>query len=269
MNYVWGKFDMINFIKNNSPQNIDRVIDLFWWGLNVWINFDVEQIIYNDLNFKVKEILEMFKNEDTTDLYKYLCRMIKKYKLEKNYKEWFVKIRELYNSKKVEKRDSRLLYLLILYWFNQQIRFNSNLDYNNPVGQSSFNDKILENFISYINILKTKNITFHSKDYEELLEYMNENTFVYIDPPYLITCASYNDWKRWFNGWNEKEEIRLLKFLDNLNKKNIKFMLSNILEKWDDKNLLLGNWIKKNNFKVKKYDWIIKKWRNEIIIMNY
>lgn len=269
LNYVWWKFDMVDFIKSNSPKNINRVIDLFWWGFNVWINFNVEQIIYNDLNFKVKEILEMFKNEDTTDLYKYLCRMIKKYKLEKNYKEWFVKIRDLYNSKKVEKRDSRLLYLLILYWFNQQIRFNSNLDYNNPVGQSSFNDKILENFISYINVLKTKNITFHSKDYEDLIDYMNEETFVYVDPPYLITCASYNDWKRWFNGWNEKEELRLLDFLDKLNKKNIKFMLSNILEKWESKNLLLKRWIKKNNFKVIKYDWIVKKWRNEILVINY
>ena len=84
LNYIGGKADMINFIKLNAPKNIERFIDIFGGGFNVGINFDANQIIYNDCNFKVKELLEMFRNYETIDLYKYIVSMIKKYKLEKN-----------------------------------------------------------------------------------------------------------------------------------------------------------------------------------------
>ena len=49
--------------------------------------------------------------------------------------------------------------------------------------------------------------------------------FVYADPPYLITCATYNEQ----GGWTEKDEYDLLAFLDNLSKNRIKFALSNVL----------------------------------------
>jgi site-specific DNA-adenine methylase len=57
----------------------------------------------------------MFRNKDTLELCKYIKKMIKKYKLEKNNRESFEKIRELYNSKLVDLREPELLYLLILY----------------------------------------------------------------------------------------------------------------------------------------------------------
>lgn len=269
LNYMWWKYELINFIKDNAPKSIYRFVDLFWWWFNVWINFDAKQIIYNDINFKVKELLEMFKNKDTLELIQYIKKTIKKYGLEKNNREAFEKIRDIYNSKPQEARSPELLYILILYWFNQQIRFNSNLDYNNTVWPSSFNERMLENLISYINNLKSKNVIFYSGDYENIIEHINNKTFVYVDPPYLITCWSYNDWKRWFNWWDEKEEVRLLKFLDKLNKKKVKFMLSNIFIKNDQVNDILQKRVIKNNFNVKNFSWKTKKWREEVLIMNY
>jgi len=269
LNYIGGKADMINFIKSNSPKNIDRFIDIFGGGFNVGINFNAEQIIYNDCNFKVKELLEMFRNIETIDLYKYITNMIKKYKLEKGDKESYLKIRELYNSQDKDLRDSRLLYLLILFGYQQQIRFNSSYDYNNPVGQAGFNDKILEKIISYCRNLKEKNVVFMSEDFENMWEHINKNTFIYLDPPYLITLGSYNDGKRGFNGWDEKEELRLLKFLNKLNSKGIKFMLSNVLEHKEKKNEILIEWIKENNYRVIEYKEKARKNRKEVLIVNY
>lgn len=269
LNYIGGKADMVSFIKLNAPKKIDRFIDMFGGGFNVGINFDAEQIIYNDCNFKVKELLEMFRNYELIEIYKYITYMIKKYNLEKGNKEAYLNIRNLYNSQDIKHRDPRLLYLLVLFGYQQQIRFNSSYDYNNPVGQAGFNDSILEKIISYCRNLKEKNVVFMSRDFEDMWEHINQETFVYCDPPYLITLGSYNDGKRGFNGWNEKEEKRLLNFLDKLNNSGVKFMLSNVLEHKGKKNELLINWVKENNYKVIEYNGKTRKKRKEVIIINY
>ena len=269
LNYIVGKADMIEFIKKNAPSNIKRFIDIFGGGFNVGINFDAEQIIYNDCNFKVKELLEMLRNIDTIDLYKYIVSMIKKYKLEKGDKESYLKIRNLYNSQDKDHRDPKLLYLLILFGYQQQIRFNSSYDYNNPVGQAGFNDKILEKIISYCRNLKEKNVVFMSNDFDNMWEHINKNSFIYLDPPYLNTLGSYNDGKRGFNGWNENEEYRLIKFLDKVHSKGVKFMLSNILEHEGKTNDILMEWIKRNKFRVIPYEEKTRKNRKEVIIVNY
>lgn len=269
LNYIGGKADMISFLKENAPKNIDRFIDLFGGGFNVGVNFECEQLIYNDYNFKVKELLETFKNEKTIEIYKYITSMIKKYRLKYGDKESYLKIRDLYNKTPLEKRNPKLLYLLVLYGFQQQIRFNSSYNYNNPVGQAGFNDKLLEKLISFCRNLKEKNVLFYSRDFTEFSKYINKNTFVYCDPPYLITLGSYNDGKRGFNGWDESEEIRLLNYLENLNKNGVKFMLSNVLEHKGKKNKILIDWVKKNDFKIIPYKGKTRGNRKEIIIINY
>ena len=178
-------------------------------------------------------------------------------------------IRNLYNSQDKEKRDPKLLYLLILFGYQQQIRFNSSYDYNNPVGQAGFNYKILEKLLSYCRVLKEKNVVFYSKDFDDMWEHINKNTFVYCDPPYLPTLGSYNDGKRGFNGWSKNEEIRLFNFLDKLNQSGVKFMLSNVLEHKGIKNDLLISWLEKRDYRVIEYNEKARKDRKEVIIVNY
>ena len=66
---------------------------------------------------------------------------------------------------------------------------------------------------------------------------------VYVDPPYLITCASYNE----NGGWTENDEKDLLKVLDELNDKKVRFALSNVLKNKGRKNTILNDWIKAHN----------------------
>lgn len=156
-----------------------------------------------------------------------------------------------------------------MYGFQQQIRFNNSLDYNNPVGQAGFNDKILEKLISYSRVTKSKNVFYYSEDYEVYFDSITPDDFVYIDPPYLITLGSYNDGKRGFNGWGEKEEKRLLDFLKRLDGKHVKFMLSNVLVHKDKENTILKNWIEENGFRVIRYNEKARGNRQETIIVNY
>lgn len=267
LNYMGGKSEMMDFIKEHSPQNINRVVDLFGGGFNVGINYNVPEIIYNDCNYKVKELIKMFKDVDTLEIYKYLTTMIKKYKLEKEKKEPYIKLREIYNRPEPPIRDPKLLYLLILYGFQQQIRFNSKLEFNNPVGQSGFNDKIFEKLVSFSREIKEKNVIFKSEDFENLESYVDEETFFYCDPPYLITLGSYNDGKRGFNGWSEDDERRLLNFLTRIHNNGGRFMLSNVLEHKGKTNEILKNWREENQFNLIEYKG--KSRRKEIIIINY
>lgn len=270
LNYMGGKSEMMDFIKKYSPKTMTRVVDVFAGGFNVGINYNVKEVIYNDYNYKVKQLIKMFKDMDTLELYQYITSKIKKYHLEKGEKEPYLKLRTIYNHLEPPIRDTKILYLLILYSFQQQIRFNSNLEYNNTIGQSGFNDNILEKFISFSRRIKEKNIIFRSEDFEAMEEYIDEDTFFYCDPPYLITLGSYNDGKRGFNGWNEAEERRLLNFLNRVDRQGGKFMLSNVLIHNEKKNKILEKWLKENkNFHKISYKGKNKSKRKEIIIINY
>ena len=84
-------------------------------------------------------------------------------------------------------------------------------------------------------------IQFSSKDFRELdLDTLGDNDFVYCDPPYLITVASYNE----NGGWGEQAEIDLLAKLDALDKAGVKFGLSNVFESKGKENTILKEWDK-------------------------
>ena len=139
-----------------------------------------------------------------------------------------------------------MFYAMLMHSFNYQIRFNKNGEYNMPFGKdrSCFNQSTENNFINFVNEIHNKNIFFTNKDFTELkIKKLKEDDFVYCDPPYLITCASYNE----KDGWNEIKERQLLKLLDSLNDNNVKFALSNVLENKGKRNDILIEWCKKYN----------------------
>lgn len=269
LNYIGSKAKMISKINAYLPDNITTFIDIFGGGFNVGINSSSDQIIYNDINYFVKDLVESFKINDTYQYILYMKRVIKKYNLKKANAISYLKAREYYNSLPFEKRNPMLLYTIILYGFNQQIRFNGDHDFNNPVGMRWFNDKVLEKTISFSRAIKEKNVIFTSVDYMEFLEKIKKKSFVYMDPPYRHTTGSYNDGKRGFNGWGLEDEKKLFQFADSLNKKSIRFMISYIIEHKDKTNTELENWIKLNNYRLINVDKVPGIQRKEIFVLNY
>ena len=117
--------------------------------------------------------------------------------------------------------------------------FNVNL----PVGKKDFNKKMREKLSIFIDRLKSGDYKFESMDFRELnTDDWSEKTFVYADPPYLITCATYNEQ----DGWNEDLEKELLSYLDKLNDRRIRFALSNVLRSKGKENTILMDWINRN-----------------------
>lgn len=272
LNYIGNKSRVILDIKKLLPENIKTFYDIFGGGFNVGININANKIVYNDYNFFVTELVESFSKYSTYEYLLTIQKYIKKFGLEKANADSYIKARTYYNTLSKEKRDIRLLYTIILYGYQQQIRFNSNHEFNNPVGMRWFNDCVLEKMISFSRKIKEQNYIFESCDYRDMLNQIDYDCFVYLDPPYQFTTGSYNDGKRGFYGWSEKCEEQLFAFLEELNKRKVKFMLSYVLEHKGKENSRLKNWIHENNFALVQLGNILGisgTRRKEVLILNY
>lgn len=272
LNYIGNKSRIISEIIKYQPQNFDTFFDAFGGGFNVGININAPQKIYNDINHIVTSIIRSFRDYDTYEYLLYMNRIIRKFGLEKANAESYNAARDYYNSLPTEKRDPRLLLTIILYGYQQQIRFNSQLDFNNPVGMRWFNDKVLEKMISFSRQIKNGKYEFFSSDYLELSTLITKNTFVYFDPPYNLTTGSYNDGKRGFKGWNNELEAKLFDFADKLNQMGVQFMLSYVIEHKGKINTNILAWIQKNGYRVIELGDILGisgSRRKEVLIINY
>lgn len=269
LNYIGSKAKIVNHIKNNLPDKYHTFVDAFGGGFNVGINIDAKRIIYNDINHFVCNLVASFKNNDTYQYILYIKRLIKRFGLEKANAKNYLKIREYYNSYPLDKRDPKLLYTVILYGYNQQIRFNGNHNFNNPVGMRWFNEKVLEKMISFSRVIKKKNIQFESKDYSELYYEIDKSTFTYLDPPYMLTNGSYNDGKRGFQGWNTITEGRLFDFVDKLNNDGKPFMISYVAEHKGKYNQQFDIWLQNGGYNLISLQPILGKNRKEILITNF
>lgn len=245
LNYIGGKYSLLEDILSKTPSDVDVFIDLFTGGLNVGINVNAKQIIANDKNTYLIDLFKFLKETPTDDLIFKIKSVIQKYELSKENTEGYNLLREEYNNT----HSSLLLFVLTCFSFNHQIRFNNHFSFNTPFGKnrSSYNPRIESNLISFCNLLKKKNISLSTYDFRDFpfMEFANRNTVVYCDPPYLITTGSYNDGKRGFGDWTQKEDDDLLNLLDYLHDQGIVFFLSNVLSHKGFENTKLKTWSSK------------------------
>ena len=240
MNYIGGKYKLLPQIIPHFPKDIDNFIDLFCGGLDVSLNVKANNIIANDNNFLLIDLYKEMQIYTIDDLLDYIYKQIDKYELSKENKIGYNNLRNCYNTN----RYSLDLFVLICYSFNHQMRFNNNLEFNCTFGKdrSSFNDSIKDNLIMMMD--KINDISFRTGDFEDFnYEKYGKKDFFYCDPPYLITCGSYNDGKRGFKGWGIEQEKKLYEILDILNKNNVKFCLSNVVEHKGNTNNILFEWM--------------------------
>jgi len=111
--------------------------------------------------------------------------------------------------------------------FNGLFRVNKSGGFNVPFGKYK-NPKILdeENIYALSNVLQIAEIN-HGEFYSTE-QFIDENSFVYFDPPYrpISKTASFTSYAK--NGFNDENQIQLGKYFSKLDiDKNAKIMLSN------------------------------------------
>ena len=247
MNYMGGKFRLLNQILPLFPQDINNFIDLFAGGCNVSINISANNIYCNDNLFYIIELYEYFKDTALTNILNEIETGIHKYQLSKTNEDGYKLLRTDYNTDK----KPILFFLLICHSFNHQIRYNNSHNFTTPFGKerSQYNSTIEHNLINFIERIKEADFNFSKKDFREFdLSFITSRDLVYCDPPYLITTGSYNDGKRGFKGWGEEEETDLLNLLDKIDDQGGRFALSNVLHHKGKSNDILLNWVKDRNY---------------------
>ena len=219
-------------LKNGT---IERYIEPFVGGGAVLIDilqkYEVKEAYAFDINKDLINCYNVIKT-NVENLIQELDKKEKEFLILDNdaRQQYFYDIRTEYNSYKLNedinvKRASEFIFLNRtcfngLYRVNKDGKFNVPCGkYKNPTICDSNNLRNLSKLI--------KNVTFEYGDYKKSESFVNENTFVYFDPPYRplsITSGFTSYTKEDFNDDNQKE---LANYFYKLDLKNAKLMLSN------------------------------------------
>ena len=276
LNYTGNKYRIIPQIREFFPKKINVMVDMFCGGATVGLNIPCNKVYFVDNNERVINLLKYLAKEPINDLLSEIDSVIEAYGLSNSHKygykkyreqcgdnsdnnglkdynkESYYKLRKDYNmlSDKNSKEANKLLYVLMVYAFNNDIRFNSEGNFNLPIGKTDFNKMNYQKLIDYSKRVNEINAEFVCAGFDsnEVKKITKEADFIYMDPPYLIGDAVYN------MTWTNNEEYKLLDYIDSLRKLNKNFALSNVIEKVGKYNEPLSYWCYKNEKSIEIHD---------------
>lgn len=290
--YMGKKYNVIKYgLIDLFPNDINTLYEPFCGSCIVSYNTKAKKYVLNDLNKQLVDMINMFKQKSTDSVLKDLHEYMNLFNLEiciaggsfntcsKNFNkksydyhyDAYLKLRDEYNRT----HNIELLYLLTIYCFSHQMRFNSAGEFNMPVGPNKYTKETEQNIKEFSEWLKNNDVKIFNKSYLDLIQLseLHNEDFVYLDPPYYGTVATYNE----RNQWELEDDLKLFDFCNMLTQNNVKWGMSNvILGKNNNQHLL--DWIKSNNYNIHVFDkvkYVISydveenENRKEIFITNY
>ena len=226
LKWAGGKRQLIPSILALLPPAIEKAgyIEPFVGGGALFFYLQPLDAIINDFNPELMNVYRVIKERPE--------ELIFDLKRHQNEPAYYYNLRALDRSPdfwrmgEVEKA-SRIIYLNKTC-YNGLYRVNQAGEFNVPFGRYK-NPNIVNEFTiravsAYLNTSRTR---LMNTDFEEVLESANVNSFVYLDPPYhpLSPSANFTGYIR--GGWNQDEQRRLKNACDRLDKRGIRFLLSN------------------------------------------
>ena len=238
--WVGGKGQLLSEINKLYPvelgKNINKYAEIFVGGgavlFDILSKYKLDEVYISDKNL---ELINTYKSirDNVGILIKSLKEMEEQYiPLDnENRKDYYYKKREEYNSLKINSEVNNIEKAVLFIFlnktcFNGLYRVNKKGEFNVPIGTYK-KPKICdeENLKNVSMALKKVKIVY--ADYRESEEFIDNKTFVYIDPPYrpLNITSSFTSYTE--NNFNDKEQIELAEYINVLNKKGVKIVISN------------------------------------------
>ena len=235
LKWAGGKGQLLNKIRPLYPQGLGNQINPFIGGGAVFFDiissYKLDKYIINDIN---KELINTYKaiQQDIHSLLEYLSKITSYYKkLSIEERDLFYyNIRNKYNNillnSCINIEKAALFIFLNKTCFNGLYRVNRNNQFNVPAGKykdPAIYDK--ENLLNISQILQKAEIL--CGDFSTTNNYIDNNTFIYIDPPYrpLTKTSSFTNYSTYI--FDDKEQIRLSSFINDIDKKGAYVLSSN------------------------------------------
>lgn len=240
LKWAGGKGQLLKEIELFYPfaeGNITKYAEPFVGGgavlFDILSKYDLREIYISDVNVELINTYHIIR-DNIDELIKMLYAMQNEFiPLDTDTrKSYYNKKRERFNDFKVTGNEdcniekAALMIFLNKTCFNGLYRVNKKGLFNVPMG--SYKNPVLcdEKNLRAVSE-KLQRVTIVCGDYRESEDFIDENTFVYFDPPYrpITDTASFTAYTE--NLFNDDEQIELARFVDEMHRKGAKIVISN------------------------------------------
>lgn len=224
LKWVGGKRQLMGDIEPLLPTKISTYYEPFIGGGAVFLNQQPKKAVINDYNAELINVYQVVRDD--------VEALIQDLATHQNEPEYFYSIRaqdrqEGFDQLSALKRASRVIYLNKTC-FNGLYRVNSSGEFNTPFGRYKSPNIINETVLRAVsNYLQNNDIQLLSGDFEEALKGARKGSFVYLDPPYDPISKSSNFTGYVEGGFGTDQQERLRDVCLRLDRKGVKFLLSN------------------------------------------
>lgn len=240
LKWAGGKSQLLSEIEKYYPFSdgkITKYAEPFVGGgavlFDILSKYDLEEVYISDINAELVNTYCIIR-DDIDELIAMLMTMQNKFVPidTENRKAYYLAKRERFNDLKANGNENiniekaALMIFLNKTCFNGLFRVNKKGLFNVPMG-SYKNPMICDEENLRAVSKKLQNVTIVCGDYRESADFIDENTFVYFDPPYrpITDTASFTAYTE--NLFNDEEQIELARFVDDMHWKGAKVVISN------------------------------------------
>ena len=240
LKWAGGKGQLLKEIEKFYPfsdGNITKYAEPFVGGgavlFDIISKYNLEEIYISDINGELINTYSVVR-DDIDDLIEMLYKFQGEFIQldDENRKNYYLKKRERFNALKMAQNlsnsieKSAIMFFLNKTCFNGLYRVNKKGLFNVPIGAYKkpliCDEKNLRGVSE-----KLQNVKIVCADYKESLEFIDEKTFVYFDPPYrpLTDTSSFTSYTE--NVFDDEKQLELAGFVKSLNEKGAKILVSN------------------------------------------
>ncbi len=237
--WVGGKSQLVNELEKMLPTNGERVLTKYVEPMvgggallfNVLSKFDFDKVYISDINAELINSYKAIKNNVDALISKLTEMQLLFLPMDENGRKYFYyTARDKFNNVELNESNSiekaALFIFLNKTCFNGLYRVNRKGQFNVPMG--AYKNPCIcdeDNLRSVSNALQ--NVEIVCGDYSLSKSVIDEESFVYLDPPYRPISETSGFTAYNTDVFDDNEQIRLAHFINEINETGAKIVLSN------------------------------------------
>ncbi len=240
LKWAGGKGQLLSEIEKYYPfadGKITKYAEPFVGGgavlFDILSKYDLDEVYISDINAELINTYRIIR-DDIDELIAMLTAMQSEFvPMDTEHRKiYYTAKRERFNDLKLNVNENiniekaALMIFLNKTCFNGLFRVNKKGLFNVPMGAYK-NPMICDKNNLRAVSEKLQRVTIVCGDYKESADFIDENTFIYFDPPYrpITDTASVTAYTE--NLFNDEEQIKLARFVDAMHIKGAKIVISN------------------------------------------